>query len=180
MTRIDNVPQKGSARWEREYCIGYHNCAGCGIETPTPPQHVLDELAATHSTISTVWPFEHWKPAGWMTIREVGEICDACSRAVTRLLEVRHLRLDSTTIVADDMILRDNTRRALELAHDGLLRAFPPDPIIRDNSEYRYGSTTSKRVYQRIEDYRAGELRCRIGEIERALLGLPIRDPEDQ
>lgn len=189
MTRIDTNSVKGVARYEREYNIGYQECAGCGVETPPAPQSVIDRLAAERSTVSTIWPFEHWAPTGWMTIREVGHICDACSRAVTKLLRLRKhnpgCEVSETTYAAtaasdDAVILRENTRRALELANEGLLTEYPPQPVRRRSQADWYGHPTLRFVWENYADYRQGMLRHRIREIHNALSGLPINDDGDR
>lgn len=177
MSRIDGT-LRGSARHESEYAIGYHTCAGCDRETPPPPQHVADRLAGAHSTISTIWPFDQWHPPGWIHVSEVGHVCDRCARAVLRLLRLRKEK-PVDDVDSDQQILEQNIRAAIDLAHDGLLTAFPPAPVMKENLSSRFGHRTLSYVWETYADYRQGVLRHRIRQIHNVLLGKPADDDED-
>jgi hypothetical protein len=174
VTRISDGTYRGNASWSREYAIGYHNCTACNAETPGPPQDVLDNLARHHSTVSTVWPFEHWQPAGWMKIGpEYGEICPACSRAVMTLLKNR----PSEVRPNDHAIVESAMARAIYLADDALLSANPPPPEPYKENEfgtgYRYKHPGTDYVYRSIADYHMGWMRERIRQIRSVLTGKP-------
>jgi hypothetical protein len=169
----------GTSTHRREYNIGYNTCAGCGERTPPPPQHVADDLAAKGSTASTIWPFDHWRPPGWMRLPEVGDICDSCARAVVKLLRLRKQGGIDVPIASDQRLLEENILKAIDLAADGLLTAFPPPPKMRDGAGYRYGHPTLPYVFQTYEDYRQGALRHRIRQIHNVLLGQPADDDPD-
>lgn len=180
MTHIADGTRKGSFSRSTDFAIGHHNCYGCRKETPAPPQSVLDELAAAGSTTSTVWPFDHWEPAGWLNIPELGHLCDDCARAVTALLTARRSRKGADPQdVSDVDLLKRNVTAALELATEGLLTAFPPPPSLDASrsgnapSNYPYRMPGSPYVFRTREDYRFSALRVRIRDIMNALRGVP-------
>lgn len=187
MTRIVDGTKAGHASWSHEYAIGVHNCTACKVETPGPPQRVLDDLAALRSSISTVWPFEHWQPNGWMDIRDYGHICPACSRAVMDLLGQRSrlassiadcdpIRDDNVdrSIARDLKLLESNFALALALVSEGLRADFPPPPEVSGDVQYRYKSPGGN-AFMSIADYNMGALRERIRAIGNALRGKPLR-----
>ena len=172
MTRIGDGTSLGHASWSRAYAIGYRNCTACGAETPGPPQKILDDLARDQSTISTVWPFDHWKPAGWTDIPDYGQICPACSRAVMTLLRTRPHEVSPI----DDAI-ESAIARALYLADDALLAGNPPPPEPYKENEfgtgYKYKHPGTDYVYRSLADYHMGWMRERIRQIRSVLTGKP-------
>jgi len=177
MSRIVDGTRVGHASWSQDYAIGVKSCAGCGVETPGPPQDVLDDLASRHSTISTVWPFEHWQPPGWSNLTTLGYICAACSRAVMALLAARRGG-ESQLANGDLAILEENFARALVLVDGGLANGFPPAPLWRSGAErYHFQDPNGDTVYQTQEHYREGMLRKRIRAIGNVLRGKPERAP---
>lgn len=177
MTYIADEPRVGHASYEIKYTIGYRNCYACRKETPSPPQSHLDELARRGVPSKTIWPFDGgWNPPGWMDIRELGQICDDCARAVTSLLSARRARKGADAQDASDAeILKKNAGAALELATEGLLTTYPPPPefLTGAASSYPYKVPGSPHAFRTHDDYRLGMLRGRIRAIRDALLGKP-------
>lgn len=181
MTRIAAGQRVGHAAWSCAYAIGFMTCRACRTETPEPPQKILDDLAAKQSTISTVWPFEHWQVPGWIDIHDYGHICDRCARAVMSLLSARRTR-ESNPSDGDMTLLEVTVHRAIELADEGLLAAFPPPSRPYEEGScgdgYRYQHPTKSYVYRTLEDYRAGMLRDQIRQIRAALQGRDLSDED--
>ena len=170
MTRIADGTHLGHASWSREYAIGYHSCAACGKETPGPPQSVFDGLAQQQSTISTVWPFEHWDPAGWLDIPSYGHVCPACTRAIMSVLGSRKADPPPNDLV----IIETAVARAITLANDALLVGNPPPPEPYNGHEgYRYKHPGTPYVYRSITDYHMGWMREQMRIIRSVLTGKP-------
>jgi hypothetical protein len=170
VTRISDESKTGHAAFTVKYSIGFHNCQACSVETPEPPQEVLDGLCAK-GVDGTIWPHDAWEVPGWTEIRGYGWICDRCSRAVMGLLASRGRQV-SPRDQGDLARLEECARRAVALAKEAQLRDFPPHPLPYSGGEgYRYMHPARSSIYFTLDDYRQGALRERIREIEAALLG---------
>lgn len=176
MTRIADGVHLGHASWSRAYAIGYHSCTACGKETPGPPQSVLDGLALEQSTIPTVWPFEHWEPAGWLDIPSYGHTCPACTRAVMSVLGHSAAgRSAAGRSYGPLTIVETAIARAITLANDALLAGNPPPPepysegIFGDGYRYKHPGTSY--VYRTIADYHMGWMREHLRQIRSVLTG---------
>jgi len=177
MTRISDGTARGNVAYSVEFAIGHHQCECCRVETPDPPQSIIDELARKRDRPTTIWPNDHWEVPGWLSLRGYGWICDRCARAVMSLLAERKQGRkagDQTDLAVVESAVRD----AIRLADDGLRTDFPPPPDMFPGPIHRWKSPTRNVVFERREDYRESEIRDRIRQVRDALLCKPAEDQE--
>ncbi len=67
--------------------IGHYTCDECGVETPEPPMSVVQDFSARYD-LSTIWPFDHWQPDGWVAISTREVRCHSCASCTAKVFSV--------------------------------------------------------------------------------------------